>query len=168
MRHTLLTKEYDKALGDLIRYNLKAHGLDIPGTVYFDDGLYVLSTFYSEKPDKRCYFVLLDDDDRLLGGIGLAECDFFENCAELQKLYLDDSVKGQGLGYKLISMIEEKAKELGYERMYLETHSNLKVALHTYERSGYVLIDRPETVMHSSMNRFYLKELTDISDPKLQ
>ena len=153
-----LTPEHDAALATLIRANLKAHALDIPGTAYFDAMLDHLSGFYSADPARRAYFILMDDG-RLVGGIGLAEIDLFENCAELQKLYLDDSVKGRGLGYRLIEKVEDAARALGYDRMYLETHTNLQAAIHIYEKSGYALIDRPEAVVHSTMNRFYLKEL---------
>ena len=79
--------------------------------------------------------------------------------AELQKLYLDDRVKGRGLGYKLIGRVEDAARARGYGRMYLETHTNLQAAIHIYEKSGYVEIDKPEAVVHATMNRFYIKEL---------
>lgn len=149
----------DAALAALIRRSLKAHGLDIPGTVYFDAGLDHLSEFYSADPDRRAYFVLIDDDGTLVGGIGLAEVAFLENCAELQKLYLDDRVKGRGLGYKLIGRVEDAARARGYARMYLETHTNLEAAMHIYEKSGYQRIDKPEAVVHATMNRFFLKRL---------
>lgn len=153
-----LSPAHDAALAALIRRNLKAHALDIPGTVYFDAGLDHLSDFYAAEPMKRAYFVLMDGD-RLVGGIGLAEFLPFENCAELQKLYLDDSVKGRGLGYRLIGKVEDAARALGYRQMYLETHTNLQAAIHIYEKSGYVAIDKPEAVVHATMNRFYLKAL---------
>ena len=156
MEYKSLTAEYDAALAALIRTNLKAHHLDIPGTVYFDAGLDHLSEYYNHKG--RSYFVLLDNQ-QLVGGIGLAEFDGFSDCCELQKLYLDDSVKRRGLGYQLIDKVEQEARALGYKRMYLETHTNLKVAIHTYEKSGYKEIDRPDCVVHSTMNRFYMKEL---------
>ena len=143
-------------LAALIRTNLKAHHLDIPGTVYFDDGLHHLSGFYDHEG--RSYFVLLDGKN-LVGGICLAEFEGFPDCCELQKLYLDDSVKGRGLGYQLIEIIEQEARDLGYNRMYLETHTNLQAAIHIYEKSGYKEIDRPDCVVHSTMNRFYIKEL---------
>ena len=138
-----LTTEYDAAVADLIRTNLKAHQLDIPGTVYYDDGLDHLSDFY-DGPG-RVYYVLLQDG-QVVGGI-------------LQKLYLSDAVKGRGLGYDLIDYIEKCARELGYRRMYLETHNNLQTAIHVYEKAGYHEIPRPESVVHSTMNRFFLKEL---------
>ena len=155
-----LTPEYDAALAELIRYNLKLHRLDIPGTVYFDAGLDHLSEYYSAAPDKRAYFVLLDDGGALVGGIGLAEFPLFQDCAELQKLYLSDAVKGRGLGYRLIERVEEAARERGYRQIYLETHTNLQAAMHVYERAGYAQIDKPEAVVHATMNRFFMKKLS--------
>lgn len=102
---------------------------------------------------------MTDDNDKLIGGIGLAEFGFFEDCCELQKLYLDDRVKGAGLSYKLISLIEDKAKELGYKYMYLETHDNLAAAIHVYEKAGYREIEKPEGVVHATMNRFFIKDI---------
>ena len=159
MKFSELKPDYDTALADLIRVNLKKHQLDIPGTVYFDDNLNHLSDFYLADPAERYYYIALDDSDRLVGGIGLAGFEFFEDCCELQKLYLADEVKGAGLSYKLISLIEEKAKELGYKRMYLETHDNLAAAIHVYEKCGFKEIEKPAGVVHATMNRFFIKEL---------
>jgi len=156
MEYRTLTAEYDAALAALIRTNLKAHHLDIPGTVYFDDGLDHLSDFYDHEG--RSYFVLLDGE-KLVGGIGLAKFEGFPDCCELQKLYLDDSVKGRGLGYQLIEKVEQEAEALGYKSIYLETHTNLQAAIHIYEKAGYKEIERPDCVVHSTMNRFYMKEL---------
>ena len=144
---------------------MKAHHLDIPGTVYFDDGLDHLSGFYDHEG--RSYFVLLDGKN-LVGGIGLAEFEGFPDCCELQKLYLDDSMKGRGLGYQLIEKVEQEARNHGYKRMYLETHTNLQAAIHIYEKTGYKVIDRPDCVVHSTMNRFYMKELRDVLIRKYQ
>ena len=149
-----LRAAYDPAIAALIRGNLKAHGLDIPGTAYYDEALDRLSAFY--QASGRAYYVLLRDG-AVVGGIGVAE--FRGDCCELQKLYLADAVKGRGLGYELIRFIEDRARELGYRRIYLETHTNLAAAIHVYERSGYREIPRPASVVHSTMDRFYLKQL---------
>ncbi len=156
---TELSPSYDLELAELIRVNLKKHHLDIPGTVYFDDNLNHLSDFYLAEPTKRSYFIMTDDAGKVVGGIGLAELDFFEDCCELQKLYLSDEVKGAGLSYQLIDLVENRAKELGYKRMYLETHDNLAAAIHVYERAGFKEIDKPAGVVHATMNRFFIKEL---------
>ena len=155
----MLSPAYDTAVAELVRSNLKAHQLDIPGTVYFDDNLYHLSEFYNGMPDKRIYYVLTDESDNVLGGVGLAEFAGIEDCAELQKLYLNDNVKGRGFSYDLMNKVESVARELGYKRIYLETHNNLKAAIHLYKKCGYREIERPKAVVHSTMNRFFLKEL---------
>lgn len=77
----------------------------------------------------------------------------------MQKLYLADEIKGHGLSYFLIDTLEKEALKMGYEKMYLETHSNLQAAIYVYEKSGYVELQRPEFVMHDTMDKFYLKNL---------
>ncbi|MBR5421520.1 MAG: GNAT family N-acetyltransferase [Lachnospiraceae bacterium] len=148
----------DAKLAAIVRSNLEAHRLDLPGTVYFDPELDHLSDFYLADKEKR-YYCIATEKDELIGGIGLAELSFMEDCAELQKLYLCDAAKGRGLGYSLIRHIEEKAKALGYRKMYLETHTNLAAAIHIYEKCGYRRIEKPSSVVHSTMDHFYLKEL---------
>ena len=158
MHYRIIEPKDNLIIANIIRDNLKANKLDIPGTVYFDENLNNLSDFYLASP-KRAYFIALDDNDNIIGGIGLAELGFMDDTAELQKLYLTDAVKGHGLSYELIELVEETALNKGYKRIYLETHTNLKAAIHLYEKCGYKLIEKPKEVVHSSMNRFYLKEL---------
>ena len=152
-----ITAADNAAVAKLIRDNLKMYNLDIPGTVYFDEGLDRLSDYYGAA-DKR-YFVIEDTKGKVIGGIGFAKLDFMEETAELQKLYLADSVKGSGLGYELISLVEDKMKDEGYKYSYLETHDNLQAAIHIYEKSGYAEIEKPKEVVHSAMNRFFKKSL---------
>jgi putative acetyltransferase len=156
MEYVSIAPAHDAAMEQIVKNALKAHGLDIPGTAYFDASLKSLSAYY-DRPG-RCYYVLLDGDE-VLGGIGIAEFQGLSDCCELQKLYLCESARGRGLGYDMIRFIEQKARETGYQRIYLETHTNLAAAIHEYERCGYQRIDPPETVVHTTMNRFYRKEL---------
>lgn len=149
----------DAALAGIIRRSLEAHGLDIPGTAYFDPGLDHLSRFYLEKPAQRYYCVLSDRNGNVLGGVGVADLEAREDCCELQKLYLEPSARGQGLGARLVFFIENKARELGYKAIYLETHDDLPAAVRLYASCGYREIRKPEGVVHSAMNRFFIKEL---------
>ena len=145
------------AVAALVRDNLKQFKLDIPGTVYFDEGLDHLSDYYGN--DERRYYVIEDDNGAIIGGIGFAKFEPMEYTAELQKLYLTDGAKGAGLGYELIDFIENRMREAGYKFSYLETHDNLQAAIHIYEKKGYQEIARPKDVVHSTMNRFFMKEL---------
>lgn len=153
----LLPKD-NAVMAVLVRGNLKAHGLDIPGTVYFDACVDDLYTAYTQK-EKQGYYVLADADDTVLGGIGFEETPVFPDCAELQKLYLSDAVKGRGFGYALVNYIEERMREAGFSASYLETHHNLQAAIHLYEKCGYVQIEKPAAVVHGAMDHFYYKEI---------
>ena len=154
-----ITESDDPLIAEIIRTNLKKFHLDIPGTVYFDPEVDHLSQYYNMLPDKRHYFIVTDRAGQMLGGCGLAEFDGFDRCAELQKLYLIDAVKGKGISKYLVQVVEDFARKAGYKKLYLETHTNLETAIRLYEKVGYRQIDRPESVQHGPMNRFYLKEL---------
>ena len=156
MEFAPIQPHHDAAMAAIVRAALKAHGLDIPGTAYFDASLDHLSAFY-DRPG-RAYYVLLDGET-VVGGIGVAEFDGLPGGCELQKLYLDPSLRGRGLGRDMIRFIEDRARELGYRQIYLETHTSLQAAIRAYEHSGYRPIPRPASVIHTTMDRFYLKEL---------
>lgn len=150
----------DTTIAKIIRTNLEKLHLDIPGTAYFDPQLDHMSAYYNIDTEKRAYFVALDEKDQVVGGVGVAEFDGIPDCAEIQKLYLNDSTKGKGYGKELMKIAEHWARETGYKQLYLETHSNLKVAMKLYEKLGFQQIDRPETVLHGTMDHFYLKKLS--------
>ncbi|MBQ3323177.1 MAG: GNAT family N-acetyltransferase [Firmicutes bacterium] len=131
----------------------------IPGTAYFDPNLDDLCGYYMDQPGKRNYFVAVNSEGRVVGGCGVDVFEGLEDCAELQKLYVADDYHGHGIATRLVKMVEEEAKRLGYGKIYIETHSNLQAALKLYEKEGYTLIDRPPYAVHETMDRFLIKEL---------
>ena len=158
LEYRKITSADDKLIANIIRKNLEKVHLDILGTAYYDSELEQLSSYYNTNPDKRCYFIALDNK-RVVGGVGIAEFNAFEDCAEMQKLYLSDEVKGKGYSKELVSIAENWAKAAGYKKLYLETHSKLVVAIKLYEKLGFKEIERPKTALHCTMDRFYLKTL---------
>ena len=52
--------------------DLKKLHLDVPGTAYFDPELEHLSAYYNINPSKRVYFVALDPEGQVVGGVGIA------------------------------------------------------------------------------------------------
>lgn len=154
-----ITPADDAAIARIIRENLKAHHLDIPGTAYFDPELTCLSGFYGAKPDRRAYFIAANRDGSVIGGAGIAEFEGLPNCAELQKLYLCDGEKGKGYGKLLMQAAAAFARAAGYDCLYLETHTNLEAAIGLYEKMGFCRIEQPAAVLHSTMNRFYWKRI---------
>src|SRR5689334_6771450 len=78
--------------------------------------------------------VLVDASDKIVGTIGLHPLD--GETIELRKMYFASEIRGLGLGRKLLQRTIEKARNLGYLRVYLETARVLKQAVHLYESFG--------------------------------
>ncbi len=160
MKYRKIETADDEAIAGIIRTNLEKLHLNIPGTAYFDPQLDHMSAYYNIGTEKRAYFVARDEADAVVGGVGIAEFKGIPDCAEIQKLYLNDAAKGKGYGRELMRIAESRAREAGCKRLYLETHASLKAAMHLYEKLGFHQIEKPQTVLHGTMDRFYLKELS--------
>ena len=79
---------------------------------------------------------------------------------ELKKMYFLPTLRGLGYGRKLIMLLEEEAKRLGYRQLYIETLASMKSANHLYQRCGYEPLERPlGNTGHSGCDLFYQKML---------
>ncbi|MDY2812422.1 MAG: GNAT family N-acetyltransferase [Dorea sp.] len=56
---------------------------------------------------------------------------------ELKRIYISPAFRGQGLGTKLVSLLIEWAKELGYQRVLLETGEKLTESVALYKKLGF-------------------------------
>lgn len=149
----------DVRLAAIIRKSLETNGLALPGTAYFDAELDHLSAFYAASP-RRAYFVLVDDQEQVLGGCGVAEFVGDGQYAELQKLYLSPAGQGHGWSYLLIEQVYMFAKEMHYKQLYLETHHVLSVAVHLYDKMGFQKLAQPLAGSeHGFMDLFFSKQI---------
>lgn len=71
----------------------------------------------------------------LVGTCGLAPTG--NGAVELRKMYLSPAVRGRGQGRSLLEWAIDRARELGFRRMTLETAAVLKDAIVLYERNGF-------------------------------
>jgi GNAT superfamily N-acetyltransferase len=63
-----------------------------------------------------------------------------EGVGEIKRMYVDPSVRGRGLGRRLLAALEEEARRLGYGRLWLETGTAQPEAVHLYATSGWTPI----------------------------
>lgn len=146
----------DLSLKHLVQESLQTYHLDIPGTAYYDPELEKLSQYYATSTYRQ-YFVVSNEQQEVLGGTGIAEYDSQSQTAELQKLYLKPSAQGHHLSYELLDTAIRFAKQAGYQQVYLETHHNLKTAIHIYQKYGFLELSRPlNKGEHSAMDRFFV------------
>lgn len=57
--------------------------------------------------------------------------------AEIKRMYVADSVRGNGYSRALLEVIEQSARDAGRRRMILETGTHQPEAISLYESSGY-------------------------------
>ena len=60
-----------------------------------------------------------------------------DGVAEIKRMYVAPAARRQGLGRRLLEELEEKARELGYVRIRLDTGNRQPHAQAMYERAGY-------------------------------
>ncbi|MEI3598258.1 MULTISPECIES: GNAT family N-acetyltransferase [unclassified Oceanobacillus] len=148
----------NKKIEAIIKQSLESENLNIPGTAYFDPHLGELYQFYQTEPNAN-YWVVVDENDEVLGGIGIGPFGNHVGVAELQKLYLAPVAQGRGFAKKLMQTALEFASK-HYTQCYLETFKSLSAANHLYEKFGFVKLKKPLSGSeHNACDCWYLKEL---------
>ena len=151
----------DAAIYALIRSSLKAVGLDIPGTAYFDPQLSHLTQYYAQRDDIG-YWVA-DENGEVIGGVGIGSVAGAPEVCELQKLYVDARYRGYGYGSRLLDTALAFAAQ-HYRQCYLETHTKLEAARALYAKHGFVFMDHPlPGGEHSAMDCWAIKNLQSLS-----
>lgn len=125
----------------LIRSVLTEFGANKPGTVFTDpttDHLYELF-----RTPKSHYNIALVNN-KIVGGCGIFPTNGMpDGCTELVKLYVNTSMRGTGIGKRLMELSCEQAIDEGYTEIYLETLPELHLAVGLYEQLGFKYLDKP-------------------------
>lgn len=106
-----------------------SRALDHPQEYILDKGGKILVALYKGEPLGVCALIKMDDP----------EYDY-----EMAKMAVSPKAQGKSIGWLLGQAIVEKAKELGASKIYLESNTSLKPAIHLYYKLGFQkLSDRP-------------------------
>lgn len=79
--------------------------------------------------------------------------------AEIKRMYVRAAHRGQGYGRDLLRALEERARELGYRRVVLETGEAQPEAVALYTREGYEALAGFGRYRDSPLNRCFQKRL---------
>lgn len=85
--------------------------------------------------DKINKAIVVYENDVLVGAGSIRYYD--EKDVELKRIYVSPAFRGQGIGTKLVSLLIEWAKELGYQRVVLETGEKLAESVALYKKLGF-------------------------------
>ncbi|MDT0557526.1 GNAT family N-acetyltransferase [Ichthyenterobacterium sp. W332] len=146
------------SIESVIRACFPEFKLPLEGTAYADSE--TPKMYESYQANNEVYYVV-DYKGEILGGAGIKPLqDFESHVCELQKMYFSPKVRGLGIGKSMFQKCLDKAKQLGYKQCYLESASQLKVAIHIYEQFQFKHLEGPlGNTGHFSCGVWMIKDL---------
>ncbi len=128
-------------LARVIRKVLIDLGVPKIGTAYADKAL---DEMYGNYDVPRATYFVVEEGSKIIGGAGVAQLDNYKgNVCELQKMYFLEEARGKGIGAKMIQTCIDRAKQYGFEKVYLETMPFMNAAQKLYQKVGFEFIDAP-------------------------
>lgn len=152
-----IEEKYNKEIESVIRTCLIEFGANHEGTAWVDPNLGRFSEIYNTEGNK--YWVAIDENEKIIGGVGIGKLDGIDDVCELQKMYCLPEARGTGVSHKLMDIALEYAKQY-YSRCYLETLENMVGAQKFYEKYGFERIYEPLVkTEHFACDVRYIKNL---------
>ena len=104
----------------------------------FDKELATLPGVYAPPAGR---LLLATQDGQPAGCVCLKGHD--DTTSELKRLYVRPTFRGQNIGQQLVKMLVEEARQSGYQRIVLDSHSSMKKAHAIYQEVGFRLKSAP-------------------------
>lgn len=116
------------------------------------DDLYAV---YSQ--DNAAYWVVVDEQNGVIGGGGVSPLKGAEDILEIQKMYFLPAARGQGFAKQILQQCFAFAEQAGKTQLYLETTANLSQAIGLYEKLGFEYLQQPlGNTGHSAACEIYM------------
>ena len=136
-----IDKKDNASVARLIRQILEAMNVPKTGTAHGDITLDNMHAAYSGS---RSHFFVATANDEIIGCAGIAPLQGYDgNICELQKMYVADAFRGQGLGKQLLEHCFARARQLAFDGCYLETLPEMQAAQQLYQKMGFDYIEGP-------------------------
>ena len=117
--------------------------MDIPrkGSAFEDPEI---DKMYESYQSNRSIYFVVEKNNKILGGAGINPLrDGDSDICELQKMYFHKSLRGRGIGNKIIELCLNFAVESNFKKCYIETMPNMVNAQKLYLRKGFNYINNP-------------------------
>jgi putative acetyltransferase len=110
---------------------------------------------------KDCAYYVITKNDQVTGCGGIAPLVGADgDTCELRKMFFSSSIRGIGLGRKLLELLLDNARKRGFKKCYLETLDRMWAANKLYQRHGFKALDKPHgQTGHCGCDRWYMLDL---------
>lgn len=139
------TKEQIAAVSELFReyvdwiFTLAVGHEEAPTFDGLEDELRTLPGIYAPPAGR---LLLAIQDGQPAGCICLKGHD--ATTCELKRLYVRPSFRGLKIGWQLVSLLVDEARQSGYQRMVLDSHIEMKKAHSLYQAVGFQIVETPD------------------------
>ncbi len=130
-----LPQHYESAI-ELIKAYLVFLGEDL-SFQNIDEEYMLLPAMYG--PPNGSIIICKTDDGKATGMVAIRNKG--NGTCEMKRLFVLPTYNGLGIGKKLCLCIIEKAQQLGYKKMVLDTLERLQPAYHLYKQLGFIETD---------------------------
>lgn len=120
----------------------------------FENELNEINIQYS-KPSGGLLLIIDSETGDAVGCVGIRR--FNNETAELKRMYIKDTCRNKGLGKELLDKAVKLAKDLRYEKIYLDTLDSMKKAIALYKLNGFKEIEAYRYNPHINVKYFELK-----------
>jgi DNA-binding MarR family transcriptional regulator/N-acetylglutamate synthase-like GNAT family acetyltransferase len=118
----------------------------------------IVASFVANHDAKRERCWIAERDGENVGCVFLVKKT--ERVAQLRLLLVEPHARGLGIGARLVAECERFARQAGYRKIRLWTHSILTAARHIYQRAGYRLV---ATDTHDTFGPMLVGETWELS-----
>ena len=98
----------------------------------------IIEEFIEENEQMLVFYIAYDIDENAVACGALK--DFDNNTAEIKRMYVKPEFRGLGVSKKILTVLEQHARELHYQRLVLETGLKQPEAMNLYSKFGYTTI----------------------------
>ena len=131
----------NKPLANILREVLIEMNIPKIGSAYEDPEI---SNMYNSYSSSRSRYFVVEENGKILGGAGINPLrDGRYDVCELQKMYFHKSLRGRGIGDKMIELCLNFAIKSNFKKCYIETMPNMINAQKLYLKKGFKYIDGP-------------------------
>lgn len=104
----------------------------------------IYNEFQNAPADPPKALWVAEQNGSVAGSIFVMPSDGVAGSAQLRMLYVEPSARGQGVGTALVAQAVSFARDNGYERMRLWTHTIQESARRVYAAAGFVIVETIE------------------------